>query len=409
MAAQRACWISLLLGCQALACASAPTGDAGQAQLEQLLAREAEPLAEIALESPGGHFTARVAARAPGAFSPSQGDVEHVVLDIGAPSPMACNFFSEEQDLAGSLLGLSELLFDALVSQVGLLQLRSVYGMDAGSIHGRSFLALDWLYQTGGSVGLLKQRMASVSDRSVYCYHDQVGYDATFARAFAGLVASLRYAGASDTAPYYTEVSVTTIGGHRVGVSRVEMTRDAEGDTRIVQVSALLMPRSAEHVVCIDSADVEWSRSDGSLINRVHSQAEGRELVNSLELASSGDAWHVSGIYKLEDIDAEFTAESPLVSYLGEYLALRREVEANGREASVAFLKWLPSVDPSKPLQATYEVTGAQAGGGYAARSVLGPLEMDLLLDSNGTPRFGSVDLGAATLEVERVYASGRF
>ena len=409
MSLQRACAISLLLCCQALACASPPTGDADQAQLEQLLAREADPLAEIALESPSGLFTARVAARAPGVFSPSEGDVEHVVLDIGAPSPMACDFFNQEQDLAGSLLGLSELLLDALASEVGPLELRSVYAVDAGSIQGRSFLALDWLYQAGGSVGLLKQRMASVSDRSVYCYHDQVGYDATFARAFAGLVASLRYARPSDPAPYYTEVSVTTIGGHRVGVSRVEMTHDAEGDTQIVQVSAMLMPRSAEHVLCIDSADVEWSRPDGSLINRVHTQAEGRELVNSLELVASGDTWRVSGIYKLKDMAVEFTAESPLVSYLGEYLALRREVEAHGREARVAFLKWLPTVDPSKPLQATYEVTGTQADGGYAARSVLGPLEMDLLLDPDGMPRVGSVDLGVATLEVERVYASGRF
>jgi hypothetical protein len=392
-----------------VACASSPTGDADQTQLEQLLAREADPLAEIALESPSGRFTARVAARAPGVFSPQEGDVEHVVLDIGAPSPMACDFFSQEQDLAGSLLGLSDLVFDALVSQVGPLELRNVYGVDAGSIQGHSFLALDWLYQVDGGVGLLKQRMATASERSVYCYHDQVGYDATFARAFAGLVASLRYARPSEPAPYYTEVSVTTIGGHRVGVSRVQMTHDAEGDTQIVQVSAMLMPRSAEHVLCIDSADVEWSRPDGSLINRVHTQAEGRELVNNLELVANGDAWRVSGIYKLKDMDAEFTAESPLVSYLGEYLALRREVETHGDEARVAFLKWLPTVDPSKPLQATYEVTGTQADGGYAARSVLGPLEMDLLLDRDGMPRVGSMDLGAATLEVERVYASGRF
>ena len=49
MSLQRACAISLLLCCQALACASPPAGDADQAQLEQLLAREADPLAEIAL------------------------------------------------------------------------------------------------------------------------------------------------------------------------------------------------------------------------------------------------------------------------------------------------------------------------------------------------------------------------
>jgi hypothetical protein len=409
MSLHRAFAISLLLCCQVLACASPPAEEVGLAQLEQLLAREAEPLEEIALESPSGQFSARVAARAPGAFGPTQGDVEHVVLDIGAPTPMACNFFGQEQDLAGSLLGFSELALDTLASQVGSLELRNIYAVDAGSIEGRSFLALDWMYQVEGSVGLLKQRMASISERSVYCYHDQVGYDATFARAFAGLVASLRYTRPVDPAPYYTEVSVTTIGGHRVGVSRVEMTQDAEGDTQIVQVSAMLMPRSAENVLCIDSADIEWSRPDGRLINRVHTQAEGRELVNSLELVANGDGWRVSGIYKLKDMDAEFTAESPLVSYLGEYLALRREVANNGRDARVAFLKWLPTVDPSRPLQAMYEVTGAEADGGYAARSVLGPLEMDMLLDPDGMPRIGSVDLGVATLEVERVYASGRF
>ncbi|HEY5656169.1 MAG TPA: hypothetical protein VIY27_00120 [Myxococcota bacterium] len=409
MATKRAFWISLLVGCPILACAMTPEGDDSSAQLEALLAREAEPLAEIALASPAGAFTARVAARGPAAFRPIEGDVEHAVLDIGAPSPMSCNFFDEEQDLAGSLLGLSELLLEALAAELGPLALRNVHAVDAGSIRGHSFLALDWLYQGGGSVGLLKQRMASVSGRSVYCYHDQVGYDATFARVFEGLVASLRYAGPSEPAPYYTEVSVTTIGGHRVGVSRVEMIRDAEGDTQILQISAMLMPRSAEQVLCIDSADIEWSRPDGSLINRVHNQAEGRELVSSLELVPSGDTWRVSGVYRLEDIDAQFTVESPLFSYLGEYLSLRRAVAAQGRDARVAFLKWLPNVDPRKPLQVTYEVTGIRAGGGYAARSVTGPLEMSLLLDSSGTPHRGSLDLGIATLEVERVYASGRF
>ena len=105
MSLQRACTIPFLLCCQILACASPPTGDADQAQLEQLLAREADPLAEIALESPSGRFTARVAARTPGVFSPSEGDVVPVVGDKRAPAPQACGFLTQVHDLPGAPRG----------------------------------------------------------------------------------------------------------------------------------------------------------------------------------------------------------------------------------------------------------------------------------------------------------------
>jgi hypothetical protein len=57
----------------------------------------------------------------------------------------------------------------------------------------------------------------------------------------------------------------------------------------------------------------------------------------------------------------------------------------------------------------TVSIESRMERGQFAARVAMGGLEADLVVEADGSVASGSIPMGVASLEVERVYVGGAF
>lgn len=393
----------LLLGC------ASSTGS----WYEELLAREAAAAAPHVVASEDGFFRTRVSAQLATPIEDGE-EAYSLRLDMGAGQPVECWLYRGELDLAFSVAEFSRATFDAISQQLGAVEVKKVDRVDTGAFRGSPYLALDWLYrvkQEGArAVGQVKHVVATKGARSVYCQHNESGYRESFRRLVAGLVETLEYGETGSPAPYYSEVSTLAIEGTRIGVERMTLTLDAEGDTKIARSSSLLLPVDGETLRTTDSYDVEYSRSDGALINQAHVESANGELVTELRLDPDWDgAWKVSGTFRTKPLEATIRLSEPLASSLGEALALRRALEAQGPAAELTLRRWIPQADPTRLTDQTIAIRDEVGEDRFLARVSMGPIDADLVVDRTGKATSGSVDMGFTTIEIERVFVDGEF
>jgi hypothetical protein len=358
-------------------CAASPDGPAS---LETMLAREAPVLPTSAFEHPTGLFRARV----PGELLQPLEDSSRSAygqFEIGAENPVACHFFFDRVDLASTLVQSTDVIFDRISSEVGAEVQRAVERIDAGAIAGSPFLALDWLFWMEAGGGEFKQRAASRAGRSVYCAHDSPGLAASFERFFAALVETLEYPGEKAPEPFYHEISVTSFRKQRVGVSELRFEHGADGDVRVETVSATLTPVRSDSVKSKDSHQLEWSQRNGAIINAYYA-AVGDEGVTELKLSpAQARSWSVEGRYQSKPIRAEFESKAELASSYGEYLVYL--ALASG-EQSFSIERWLPEAGPAAATPFDFARSGPPSEAGIPVRAQMGPLAVDLFLDSGG-------------------------
>jgi hypothetical protein len=394
----------------ALGCASAPQ-EQEPAWLTQARAREADPLParEIAAQ---GSFRSLVPAEV---LVPPRRDGEtHVfALGIGSEAAAECWVHDSDLDLATSLAAFSEATFGAISQQFGEVELRRIEGVDAGSLAGGAFLALDWLYRVGSGsqarIGQIKHLAVSKDDHTLYCQHNELGYEATFRRVVEGLVRELAFPAAPPRRPYYEEISVFAVRDMRVGVQHVELARDEEGDTRIDLRSSMLIPVDESTLQTNDTYGLEFARPDGTLINQVHVEVENGKLVTQLELDPEADgSWRAHGTFQTKQIDARIDAPQALGSWLGEVLSLRRGIEQQGVGGEVVMVRWMPDADPTRFLEERIAIRERAPGGRFRTTLSVAGLEAEALADRAGTTASGSVDLGHVQMRFERIFADGR-
>ncbi len=399
----RAAWIAALL---LVGCATLEEPD----WLQTLRAREAAPMRPEAFESPDGFFRARVPARLAAPVE-READTWRVRLDAGASSAIDCWVHSDSLDLAASVAAMSEAAFQAVAQNSGEIELRSVDHVDAGAFAASPFLAIDWLYRIEGDegprLGQVKHLALNRRGRGIYCLHDEIGYAETFRRVVAGLAASIRYAEPAPR-PYFSQVSTLAIRGMRVGVEYTTLLRDAEGDTRVDTRTSLLVPIDGQTLQTSDSLGVEFARPDGALINQVHVALANGDLVSHLELDPHPDGhWAVSGTFQTKPLSAQIQASRPPTSWLGEALALRETLARGGREITLG--RWVPQADPTRLLEQTLSIGAPLGPDRFAATLAVADLRADLVVERSGSVASGSIEMGLASLEIERVYVDGAF
>lgn len=374
--------------------------------------REAEPLQIASLHTSDGFFRTRVPAKL---SSPIEA-VENayvVQLDMGATSPVECFVYTKGLDPAASLASLADATFEALESQLGDVDFKQVDEVDAGAIGGSPFLYASWLYRvnSGGElrIGEVKHMTVQKGGRTLHCLHNELGYTQSFRRVVGELVRSAKYKTPLRSRPHFTQISTLTIDGQRMGYEQTLLTRDAEGDTRIDVRSSLAIPASRGALRTSDSFGVEFADSEGRLINQVHVENENGELVTNLALDPGPDGgWVVSGTYQTKEIRAELAPGDP-ASWLGEAFALRRTLARQGVGSEIALVRWMPSADPVQLIEEKLSIESRVEDDRYGARLEMAGIEADLVVDGKGSVTEGSVDLGAASMGIERIYTSGRF
>jgi hypothetical protein len=392
----------------AIGCASIPEPD----WLQALRAREAEPLAQQPIQSSDRFFRARIPAKLVGSIE-RDGEAYKVSLDVGSEAPVDCWVYRDDVDLAAAISALSEATFAAISDQLGRVDLREVDRVDAGVIAESPFVAVDWMYRVqadgGPRIGLVKHLVASKGGRALYCHQNELGYAKTFRRIVDSLLESLEYAGPKRPKPYFSEASTMSVRGMRVGVEYTTLVRDADRDVRIDTRTALLLPVTSDTLQVSDTVGVEFARPDGTLINQVHVESTNGELVSRLALDPVPGGWSVEGTFQGKPLSTRIEAATPASSWLGDAFALRETLAERGVGAEITLARWVPEADPTRLVDQRLSIVRPVDAERFAAKLAVAGLEADLVVDREGTIAAGSMDMGVAAVDFERVYTGGKF
>lgn len=376
------------------------------------LAREAALPEATAVTSDDGWFSARV----PGAVKQRvalEGGGYSLTMQLAGGVSMSCEVIPGARDLAALMAEAAEISFREIAKVNGAIQARAVEATEAGVVGSHPFLAMRWMYralnQGEQRVGGLQQYVADLGEATVYCAHDELGYIKTFQAVTQAVTRELRVLGVPVRQPYFREVSVLRLNGRMVGVANVSMYRDDEGDTQVLSKSAMLVQRAQGELLTQDSADVEWLRPDGSLINASQVKAAGGKLSEEMALKLTEDQrWRASGTIAGKEVS--FDLEAAPDSYVTQARA-RRQLLAQDKPVgtSIENRSWT-SLDLTRLLPSRATVLAPAGNDGYAVREDLGGVAIEMVLDSKtGTMRSAKLPVGALTLDFERILQQGSF
>lgn len=393
----------------ASAAAAASTGARAQQPemppaMRALFEREAAPLAPHAFSSPAGIHGSVESKTAP-KVTPGDG-AESLTVDLGTSQPLVCALHADRIDAAGSYDGFLRQITDAAKIDVVSARLARI-----DVVQGSPLLGFEVLYtaarQDGQKLGgLVKVAIYPNDVHSLLCFHDEPGYAATFHRIVKGLAASLRRTGAKnphDTAQF-AEVQVVRLKDLPVGFEEHHLTKQRDGTTTWVSVSAEIVPRSPKDLATEDSYHVETVAADGTILEEISVHTSGGELERQLKLSrqegTTTYAW--SGTISGKKVDGSFPTKAGLAS---DALVARRYARGAKPAAELRFEQWAPAIDPAKPTELVVRTVAAKPG---RLAIEAGPVKLTSDVDEHGWPRYSEMPIGPAVLVSERAWSRGR-
>jgi hypothetical protein len=380
--------------------------------LKEARARESKSLKPAELKSKDGWFTVRTPGKPVHPIEKVEGSYS-VELDIGGDASVHCEVYPEGVDLANAL----RVTFDNALREIeksqGKLEARALESTDAGAHGAVPYISLTWLYRIsspeGARLGSLKQFVMEKGKQGVYCAHNDLGFTRTFAaitKAFAESLATQD----PVSVPQYAEIATTSMSGAKIGISVSTVERDAEGDTKARQMTAMLLATEDGTVQSQDSTHVNWLRPDGTLINAANTEVANGEISNDLSLTAKDGTWTVEGEVQGKTVKTALpkgAAPGNWVAQARELRALLAEPNAVGREHSMGI--WLAE-NPEKLTVAKTTILAKQGDKHFSARGVIGGITAALTLEkASGMANAADIKMGPVNVKVERVYVSGSF
>ncbi len=380
--------------------------------LKDARARESETLKTAEIRSKDGWFKVNTPGKLIGTVEKLEGSYS-VELDVGGDAPVLCEIYPDGIDLAHAL---RQTLLNSLAnieSSQGKIEVRALEGTDAGAYGAVPYMSLAWLYRVtaedGLRVGALKQVVMDRNGMGIYCAHNDLGYTQTFAtiaRAFAETLESQEPA----RNPQYVEIATATMSGMKIGVAISTVERDADGDLKALQVSSLLVPTQDGAVMSQDATHLYWLRPSGELINAVKTEVSNGEVSHDLALALDEGLWTVTGEVQGKAVHTTLPKDSQPGNWMTQAKQLRElmnQPDPIGREHSIGI--WLAE-NPEKLTVARTRILAKQDDQHFIARSDLSGITADLTLDkSNGMASTIDIKVGAMSIKMGRVFASGTF
>lgn len=379
--------------------------------LREAIAREAALLPAVQVRADDGWFQASVPG-AQQAEAVREGGSYSISVGLEGGVSMGCEVMPGPRDLAALLQETAEISFREIAKRNGSVEARIVEASDAGAMGAHPFLVLRWFFRALDSkgerrVGALQQFAADLGTATVYCAHDELGYHRSFEAVTRAVTGGLRVLGETAPEPYFREINVVTINGTKVGVANTTLTRDADGDTRMMTKSSMLVQRAAGELFAQDTVDIEWVRPDGSLINASQFKATEGKLVEDMALKADEDGrWVASG--SIAGKEVRQVLDGVPHSFLSQVRARQGLLaQAQPQGSSVEGRVW-SSLDLTQLLPSRATVLGPSGEAAFAVREEIGGMAMEVVLDrKTGTMRNGKIPMGPLTLQFERILQQG--
>lgn len=374
-------------------------------------AREAKPAALREFKSKDKWASWRVPGKVIGVVEKVDNSYT-IEINFGAESAAYCELAPDGFDMADMLRRTLELTLQNVTENQGKLEARELEFTDAGAIGNLPYLKARWLYRVfdgkEARVGALNQFVTTKDGHGLYCANLDIGYVKSFDALTRSLAESLQTATAAP-APYYQEISVASLNGQKTGVTLMTLEKDADGDTKTEEVTAMLVPAPGGALHSQDAVHKEWVHPDATLINAAHFVAQNGELSVSVGLKAEEDTWVIEGQLQGKDVKVNLPPESHPGSWVAQALEIRKVLAGEnpiGAEHSIPL--WL-AAEPSKLTDARTKVLAKSGADDYSARAVAGELEAAVILNKSGAVSVAELQMGAMKVKIERVFVSGSF
>jgi hypothetical protein len=284
---------------------------------------------------------------------------------------------------------------------------RRVFHIGAGEVAGLPYLALEWIYtieQDGQTmVGFTKVRAATKGERAFVCNHNYLGYRETFASAFAEFVAKTEVSDPTPQ-PFYEEIARLDMNGFGAGISYASYTTDEDGDIKMQLAEASIMPVDPATIATSDSYSVTYSTPDGEMINALDIGVENGEITSNMALQRDDDGnWVSAGTLQGKELTTRIDgALEPATEW--RQIQVAKDLFA-GEETSASLLVWVPTVDPTRLLEAS--MTRDDAEVERQAILTLGPISYTGRFDASGNLENAAMTIGPMSLDIERIWSRG--
>ncbi|RDV29122.1 hypothetical protein DXV75_01275 [Alteromonas aestuariivivens] len=327
-------------------------------------------------------------------------------VGIGSDTPVECYVLTEFDGTASSLYSIvSHSVKGAEAINKKTLSSTFNYAMDIGLIGDTPYMLLDTMYSLGEGnekvSGVLKGLSAQTDNSLQICVHNELGYRDTFLTVFKSFVGAFL---ASDTdAEFFEPIYQLSFNGLPVGYSREKYTTDQDGDIRIINESAMMLPVNANSVSRSDTVSTTWSRPDGSIINATEYSVENDVLASEFSLAIADDRWQVNGQMQGKPISATLEYNDWLISGFGSYQETANLLKSE-QQASEVYM-WSSDADPTSALKIT--LTKIADDPNANIQIDMGPIVMKVMADDLGVIQRGTLSQGPISMQMELLHVSG--
>jgi hypothetical protein len=394
----------------ALCCVSAAHAEDPQ-WLKEARAREGKIGSLRDLKSDDNWLKARVPVKVKDLVKQEKAYV--ISFDVGGETPAYCEVIPEGFDMADMLRQTVDITMKEVEPIQGKVEAREIEFTDAGSFGEAPYLAARWLYRVNDGketrLGALKQLVFEKYGHGVYCSHIDIGYVKTFDAMTRAMAESFEAPPATAT-PYFREISVASMAGSKIGVAVTTLEKDADGDSKARQMTAIVLRSTNGDINTQDSIHLEWVHPDGSMINALDVVAANGEVYTNVALKREDTHWLVDGEMQGKKVSARLAADAQPRSWVEQSRDLRKVLEGDKAIGAVHSMPMWVSLDPGRLTDMKTTVLEKKGPNEFSARSSAGPLESQLLLDkATGLPSVAEIPMGPQTVRLERVHVSGSF
>ena len=353
-------------------------------------------------------------ARVPGKVVGKVEKVEEsysIEIEIAAESPIYCEFVPDGFYLADTMRRMFDVTMKQFTDAQGKVEAKDLEFSDAGAIGNVPYLRARWLFRINDGketrIGMLKQFVMAKRGHGLYCAHLDIGYVKTFdavTQAFAETLET--QTGVPE--PYYQEIAVAKLGDQVAGVTMMALTRDADGDTKTEQGTAMMVPAAGGELHTQDAVQIEWVKPDASLINASHFIVESGEVSTNVGLKWRDDHWAVEGELQGKEVTLKIPGMADPGSWIGQALGIRALLAGEkpiGAEHDMPL--WI-AAEPGKLTDARTQVL-ARSGDDYTGRATAGTIDASVVIDKSGSIKVAEMQMGPQKVKIERVFVTGSF
>ncbi len=188
----------------------------------------------------------------------------------------------------------------------------------------------------------------------------------------------------------------------------MEMRRDKDGDTKMVDTTALLFSATSESLQTRDEIHIEWFTPDGTLINSHRIAGTNGEIEMDLALKPGDEAtgaWKGNSRARMSKRPFAAGRRAPGCTQTNMLRSLLAKEDPIGAEASES--DWL-AVDPGRFTETRVKVLSAVDAKSYSVRESAANTSADLVVDrATGGVTRGIIQLGPTAITFDRVYVQG--